>query len=168
MGTKLSKNRLCKRASRGTFRIGRHLFVAITFGCFGSLPAGNVQPEYIFYSNATHISYVTVDGGEAKAFIEVEGATLGYDQLTYRLWYHDKPSVTLYNINLDASDAQTVSVPSSFDAFTVDAENKIIYYLNKDDRSVKSIDYSGNSLPDIPQLQGNNEFTDLQIDASNR
>ena len=132
------------------------------------LPAvsGNISPEYIFYSNGTHISYIHVDDSKSTAVLEAQSATLGYDQLTYRLWY--KSDVNLFSANLDGSDVQPVSAPTSFGAFTVDAGNETIYYLHKDDMTVKSIDYEGNSLPDIPGLQGEHEFQDLQIDATKR
>ena len=124
--------------------------------------------EYIFYSNATHISYISVDGGESTAILSAQSATLGYDQLEYRLWYFDTIAVTLHNSNLDASDPKTVTVPSNFGAFTVDAVNQSIYYLNKEDSSVKSIDYDGNDHPEITVLQTAEYFEDIQIDSSNR
>ncbi len=130
--------------------------------------SGNIGREYIFYSNATHISYVSVDGGESTAFLSAQSVTLGYDKLNYRLWYYNKATVTLRHANLDASDSQTVSVPSNFGPFTVDAINQNIYYLNNDDNSVKSIDYNGVHLSEIAALQGDNDFKDIQIDANNR
>ena len=128
--------------------------------------SGNSQPEYIFYSNATHISYISVNGGESTTVLEANGASLGYDQLTYRLWY--KSDITLWNSNLDASDVQSVSIPSTFGAFTIDAENSSIYYLDENDRSVNSIDYKGNAGPKISSLGNVDEFHDLQIDSINR
>ena len=124
--------------------------------------------EYIFYSNATHISYVSVDGGESTAILSSQSATLGYDEQNYRLWYYDTVGVTLHNANLDGSDLRTVSVLSNFGPFTVDAVNQSIYYLNNDDNSVKSIDYNGNLFPEITALQSGSDFKDLQIDAYNR
>ena len=124
--------------------------------------------EYIFYSNPTHISYISVDGGESTAILSVQSATLGYDQLEYRLWYFETISVTLHNSNLDASDPKTVAVPSNFGPFTVDAVNRSIYYLNKDDYSVKSMDYDGKHHPKNTVLQTAEDFEDIQIDSSNR
>ena len=76
--------------------------------------------------------------------------------------------VTLHNANLDGSDLRTVSVLSNFGLFTVDAVNQSIYYLNNDEKSVKSIDYNGNLFPEIAALQSGSDFKDLQIDAYNR
>ena len=128
--------------------------------------SGNAQLEYIFYSNATHISYIPVNGEKSTAILEARSATLGYDQLAYRLWY--KSDVSLFNANLDASDVQTVTIPSTFGVFTVDAKEKVIYYLDKNDMSVKSINYDGNTLPEIVALQNEPDFRDLQIDDTNR
>ena len=127
---------------------------------------GNNGREYIIYSNATHISYVPVDGGDSTVILKAQSATLGYDEKTYRLWYHD--TVHLLHIRLDASDLQTVSVPSTFGLFAVDSVNQTIYYVNDADTSVKSIDYNGTHLPQIAKLQGDNDFKGIQIDAENR
>ena len=121
--------------------------------------------EYIFYSNATHISYVPVDGGESKALVSSPSASLGYDEVNYRLWY--KAGVKLYNSKLDASDLKSITVPSNFGPFAVDAANQSIYYLTDGDFDLKSIDYNGNDLPDIG-LSPNNDFRDLQVDTYNR
>ncbi|XP_028416438.1 pro-epidermal growth factor-like [Dendronephthya gigantea] len=122
--------------------------------------------EYILYSNATHISYVSIDGGKSKALVKTPSATLGYDELNYRLWYY-KDGEKLYNSNLDGSDLKNVSVPSNFGPFAVDAVNQSIYYLTKTDFNLKLIDYDGNDLPDIG-VSPDNDFRDLQIDAYNR
>ena len=92
-------------------------------------------------------------------------ATLGYDDLRYRLWYYDAVDVALHSINLDLSDLQTVSVPSSFGLFTVDTINQNIYYLNSE-KQVKSLDFDGNESPDA--LPVSDDIQDLQIDAQNR
>ncbi|CAB4044554.1 Hypothetical predicted protein, partial [Paramuricea clavata] len=127
----------------------------------------NNKLEYIFYSNATHISYVSVDGGESTAVLSAQSANLGYDEQNYRLWYYDTVAATLHKANLDASGLETVSVPSTFGQFAVDGVNQSIYYLNDNDDTVKSIDYIGNHFPEIGVLQGGNEFQDIQIDPHN-
>ena len=132
------------------------------------LSSGNNKLEYIFYSNATHISYVSVDGGESTAVLSAQSANLGYDEQNYRIWYYDTVAATLHQANLDASGLETVSVPSTFGQFTVDGVNQSIYYLNDIDDTVKSIDYNGNHFPEIAALQGGNEFQDIQIDPYNR
>ena len=134
------------------------------FCCFSS---GENKHEYIFYSNATHISYVSVDGGESTAILSAQSANLGYDEQNYLLWYYDTVG-DLHNANLDASDFQTVSVPSVFGQFTVDGVNQSIYYLNNNNKTVKSIDYNGNHFPEIAALQNSDEFQDIQIDPYNR
>ena len=130
--------------------------------------SGNNRPQYIIFSNATHVSYVPVDGGDSTVILPAQSATLGYDEKTYRLWYHDTVSVNLHHANLDASDLQTVSIPSSFGLFAVDSVNQTIYYVNDDGKSVKSIDYNGVHFPEIAKLQDDNDFRDIQIDADNR
>ncbi|CAB3989722.1 Hypothetical predicted protein [Paramuricea clavata] len=133
---------------------------------FCCLFSGNNKHEYIFYSNATHISYVPVDGGESTAVLSAQSANLGYDEQNYRLWYH--VGVTLHSAKLDASDLQTVLVPSNFEKFTVDGVNQSIYYMDKEGNTVKSIDYDGNHFPEIAALQSDEDFKDLQIDPYNR
>ena len=128
--------------------------------------SGNAQLEYIFYSNATHISYIPVDGKISTAILEAQSATLGYDQLAYRLWY--KSDVSLFNANLDASDVQAVVIPSTFGAFTVDSKDKVIYFLDESKKTVKSINYDGDTLADIAALQNEPDFRDLQVDDTNR
>jgi hypothetical protein len=135
------------------------------FCCFSS---GENKHEYIFFSNATHISYVSVVGGESTAVLLAESANLGYDEENYRLWYYNTVGATLHKANLDASGLETVSVPSTFGQFTVDGMNQSIYYLNDIDDTVKSIDYNGNHFPEIAALQGGDEFQDIQIDPYNR
>ena len=92
-------------------------------------------------------------------------ATLGYDDLRYRLWYHDAVDDALRSTNLDLTNLQTVSVPSSFGLFTVDTINQTIYYLNTE-KQVKSLDFNGNVSQDV--LPVSNDTQDLQIDANNR
>ena len=121
--------------------------------------------EYIYYSNATHISYVPVDGGESKTVMFSPTAIFGYDELNYRLWY--KASVKLYNSNLGSSDLKNVTVPSNFGPFAVDAAKQNIYYLTDREFDLKSIDYNGKDLPDIA-LSLDNDFRDLQVDTYNR
>ena len=130
--------------------------------------SGNNKLEKIFYSNATHISYVSVDGGESTAVLSAQSANLGYDEQNNRIWYYDMVAATLHQANLDASGLETVSVPLNFGQFTVDGVNQSIYYLNDNDDTVKSIDYNGNHFPEIAALQGGNEFQDIQIDPYNR
>ena len=77
-------------------------------------------------------------------------------------------SVSLFHTSLDASDLQTVSVPSNFGSFTVDAANETIYFVNEDDMMVRSIDYNGVFFPEIAELQNDNDFKDIQIDTYNR
>ena len=129
---------------------------------------GNNGPEYIIYSNTTHISYVPVDGGDSTVILPAQSATLGYDEKMYRLWYHDTVSVNLHHTNLDGSDLRSFSVKSTFGLFAVDSVNQTIYYVNDADMSVKSIDYNGVHFPDIAKLQGDSDFIDIQIDADNR
>ena len=130
---------------------------------------GNIGQEYIFCSNSTHISYVSVGGGQSETFAAAESATMGYDEVKYRLWYYDSVNLILRNAYLDASDSKTVSVPSStFGLFTVDAINQTIYYLSSDDNSVESIDFNGNQLPEIVGLLNDGNTQDLQIDGYNR
>jgi hypothetical protein len=127
--------------------------------------------EYIIYSNASHILYVPVEGGESTVILSAQGATLGYDEINYRLWYHESVSLSLYQTGLDGSDSKTVSVPSTFNSFAVDAVNKTIYYVNyvnSGDVSVQSIDYDGVALPEIADLQSHNDYEDIEIDAYNR
>lgn len=131
--------------------------------------SGNIGQEYIFYSNATHISYISVNGGESTTFAVVESATMGYDELRYRFWYYDTVNINLHHANLDGSDSQTVAdVVSTFGRFTVDAMNQTIYYIKSDDRSIESIDFNGNTLPDVVGLQSSSDFQDLKIDRYNR
>ncbi|XP_028406425.1 pro-epidermal growth factor-like [Dendronephthya gigantea] len=141
---------------------------AIEFQTRVERQAGNngAEIEYIFYSNATHISYVSIDGGESKALVKTPSATLAYDELNYRLWYY-KDGEKLYNSNLDGSDLKNVSVPSNFGPFAVDPANQTVYYLTKTDFNLKLIDYDGNDLPDIG-VSPDDDFRDLQIDPYNR
>ena len=134
----------------------------ITLSLIGN---NGAEIEYIFHSNATHISYIPVFGGKSKAFVSSPSATLGYDEMKYRLWY--KADVKLYNSNLDASDLKTVSVPSVFGPFSVDAANQSIFYLTVDSSNLKWIDYNGNNLQDV-DVSTNNDFRDLQVDTCNR
>jgi hypothetical protein len=129
---------------------------------------GSTGVEYIIYSNLTHVSYVPVDGGESTVILSAQSAGLGYDEEKYRLWYHEDVSLTLYQTDLDGSDTQTVSVPSTFTSFAVDAPNEAIYYVNKEDMSIKSIDYNGVHFPEIAELQTDNDYKDVQIDTQNR
>ena len=131
--------------------------------------SGNTGQEYIFYSNATHISYISVNGGESTTFAVVKSATMGYDELRYRLWYYDTVNINLRHANLDGSDSQTVAdVLSTFGRFTVDPMSQTIYYIKSDDRSVELIDFNGNTLPDVVGLQSSSDFQDLKIDPYNR
>ena len=131
--------------------------------------SGNTGQEYIFYSNATHISYISVNGGESTTFAAVESATMGYDELRYRLWYYDTVNIDLRHANLDGSDSQTVAdVLSTFGRFTVDPMSQTIYYIKSDDRSVESIDFNGNTLTDVVGLPSSSDFQDLKIDPYNR
>ena len=156
-------------AEFGTFLQSVHnsLQLVKIFSYFDFVP-GNNGPEYIIYSNATHISYVPVDGGDSTVILPAQSATLGYDEKTYRLWYHDTVSVNLHHTRLDASNLQTVSVPSTFGPFAVDSVNQTIYYVNDADMSVKSINYNGVHFLEIAELQSDDDFKDIQIDAENR
>ena len=107
---------------------------------------------------------MSVDGGDPAAFLSSESATLGYDELNYRLWYME--DVNLHNVELDGSDLRSLqNVPAYEQLFAIDAANQSIYFLN-DDRRVKSIDYNGNNLPEIGLEDS--EYWDMKIDTYNR
>ncbi|XP_028415958.1 protein crumbs-like [Dendronephthya gigantea] len=147
--------------------VGVFTLLVVTIWQLSPVEGSNgTEIEYIFYSNATHISYVSIDGGESKALVKTPSATLSYDELNYRLWYY-KDGEKLYNSNLDGSDLKNVSVPSNFGPFAVDAANQRVYYLTKTDFNLKLIDYDGNDLPDIG-VSPDDDFRDLQIDTHNR
>ncbi|XP_028413538.1 pro-epidermal growth factor-like, partial [Dendronephthya gigantea] len=119
--------------------------------------------EYIFYSNITHISYISTDGGDSVAFASSGSATLDYDELNYRIWYTE--DVNLYNAKLDGSDLRRLLKALASDKlFAVDAANQTVYYLNGE--KIKSIDYNGSSLPDIGLEDA--VYQDLKIDTYNR
>ena len=124
--------------------------------------------EYIFFSNATHVSYVSVDGGESKAVFPAESATLGFDGTNRKLWYFNTENLTLYNSNLDGSNKQAVFKSSDIGYFTVNGVNETVYYLHKnDDNRVRSLTFTGSELPIINVLQ-DTDFRDIQVDPSNQ
>ena len=127
--------------------------------------------EYIIYSNASHVLCVPVEGGESTVILSAQSATLGYDEINYRLWYHESVSLSLYQTDLDGSDPKTVPVPSTFNSFAVDAVNKTIHYvnyINSRDVSVQSIDYNGVALSEIAELQSHDDYEDIEIDPYSR
>ena len=124
--------------------------------------------EYIFFSNATHVSYVSDDGGESTAVFPAESATLGFDGTNRKLWYFNTENLTLYNSNLDGSNKQAVFKSSDIGYFTVNGVNETVYYLHKnDDNRVRSLTFTGSELPIINVLQ-DTDFRDIQVDPSNQ
>ncbi|XP_028416721.1 pro-epidermal growth factor-like [Dendronephthya gigantea] len=106
---------------------------------------------------------MSVDGGDSVAFVSAGSATLDYDELNYRIWYME--DVNLYNAKLDGSDLRSLlNVPAFDKLFAVDAANQTVYY--RDDSKFKSIDYNGNSLPDIGL--NSRDYRDFKIDTFNR
>ncbi|XP_028415948.1 pro-epidermal growth factor-like isoform X3 [Dendronephthya gigantea] len=144
-----------------------HVFLFLIFTSWEfSQVKGNAEEgiEYIFFSNATHISYMSVNGGDSVAFVPADSATLDYDELNYRIWYME--DVNLYNAKLDGSDLRSLLSVRAFNKlFAVDAANQTIYYL-KEGLGFKSIDYNGSSLPDIG-VNGDN-YKDIKIDTYDR
>jgi hypothetical protein len=64
-----------------------------------------------------------------------------------------------------------VSVPSTFDTFAVLPVTESIYYVNmvtNRDIDVQSIYYNGTALPEIADLQSDNDYKYIEIDAENR
>ena len=119
--------------------------------------------EYIIHSNATHISYVSVDGGPSTAIVAAVNAKLGFDGIKYRLWYIDQSDTKIYNSKLDGSDLKSFSA-SNMGFFAVNGINETVYYIHSVDSKINSLTYDGTALPEISVLQAT-DFEDIQVDA---
>ena len=119
--------------------------------------------EYILHSNATHISYVSVDGGESTTIVAAVNSKLGFDGIKYRLWYIDQSDTKIYNSKLDGSDLKSFSA-SNMGFFAVNGINETVYYIHSVDSKINSLTYDGTALPEISVLQAT-DFEDIQVDA---
>ena len=122
--------------------------------------------EYIIHSNTTHISYVSVDGGESTVIVPAVNAKLGFDGIKYRLWYIDQSDTKIYNSKLDGSDLKSFSA-ANMGFFAVNGINETVYYVHSVNSKINSVTYDGNALPDISDLQAT-DFEDIQVDPYNQ
>ena len=122
--------------------------------------------EYIIHSNATHISYDSVDGGESTVIVAAVNAKLGFDGIKYRLWYIDQSDTKIYNSKLDGSDLKSFSA-SNMGFFAVNGINETVYYIHSVDKKVNSVTYDGTVLPEISDLQAT-DFEDIKVDSYNQ
>ena len=122
--------------------------------------------EYIIHSNATHISYVSVDGRESTAIVAAVNSKLGFDGVKYRLWYIDQSDTKIYNSKLDGSDLKSFSA-SNMGFFAVNGINETVYYVHSVNSKINSVTYAGTALPEISDLQAT-DFEDIQVDPYNQ
>ena len=122
--------------------------------------------EYIIHSNATHISYVSVDGGPSTAIVAAVNAKLGFDGIKFRLWYIDQLDTKIYNSKLDGSDLKSFSA-ANMGFFAVNGINETVYYVHSVNSKIESVTYDGTPLPEISDLPGT-DFEDIQVDPYNQ
>ena len=121
--------------------------------------------EYVFSSNNTHISYISVNGGETKTIISANKAFLGFD--VHRLWYYNAATITLHNCRLDGSDIRTVLSNSNIGPFVVDSKGKRVYYINQGDNRLSVMAFNGTELPQVNVLKAT-DYKDIAFDSSNQ
>ena len=126
--------------------------------------------QYIYYSNLTHISYVSVDGLYSDTILEAGEAYLGFDETSNLLWFYDQFTLSLYTCNPDGSNKTLVLFGENMGPFVVNTLDQSVYYIDTVDKNrVKAVYFNGTNLQDDSKLLST-EFEDLAIglDPMNR
>ena len=126
--------------------------------CLGEL-------ENIYYANATHVMYVSANGGPSTVLFEATNAKLGYDPSTRRLFVYQPVPTSLHTYLLDGSDSQLAFNDGAINRYTVDDQVDKIYYIATTTDFTKSVNFDGSGRTTV--LSGSNtDFSDIQIDSS--
>ena len=128
----------------------------------------SAELDFIFYANATHVMYVSSNGGESTVIRSVTNSKLGYDAITRRLYVFEPTSTKLYSMKLDGSDSQELfGVGAGIKRFSVDDINEKIYFITSVTDFTNSINFDATGLT-VLLGRDYDDLTDIQVDPEMR
>ena len=108
--------------------------------------------------------YVPSSGGASTVIRSAINSKLGYDVSTRRLYVFDEVTTALQSMKLDGSDIQNLfRIGGGVKRFTVDDENKKIYFVSAATDYSNSRNFDGTGLTEL-LTDGNEDLTDIQVD----
>ena len=122
--------------------------------------------EYIFYSNTTHILYISCKFRTNRVVLAAVNAVLQYHIPTRRLYFYDTSEQKIYSCNVDGSYKKLIyTSPDPLDGFVINEKNRDIYYWTSSD-NIYRVAYN-----ETTRTIATDKFTqirDIDIDSINQ